>query len=164
MFHTILSEIAGGLTASGKKSVSKGAGAAMRNNYEFQKLVRDVDAEMNLIRMGMKRRTKADKHPKMVKTLQLVSVIHDHQLGGGADPQLLEHFSLAEEDEREHGVPNDTRAMVFCSYRECVLEIVVSAFLSAVSGILTAGHAERASRPDQGHEVCRAVAGQEGGR
>ena len=25
-----------------------------------------------------------------------------------------------------HGVKNDTRAMVFCSFRECVMEIVVS--------------------------------------
>lgn len=98
----------------------------MRNNYEFQKLVRDVDAEMNFIRMGMKRRTKADKHPKMVKALQLVRGPPSYTGRIGADRQLLEHFSLAEEDEREHGVPNDTRAMVFCSYRECVLEIVVS--------------------------------------
>jgi hypothetical protein len=39
--------------------------------------------------------------------------------------QLLEHFTKAVEDEKEHGVTNDTRAMVFCSYRECVLDIVV---------------------------------------
>jgi ATP-dependent DNA helicase MPH1 len=41
--------------------------------------------------------------------------------------QLLAHFSQAEEDERERGVKNDTRAMVFCSFRDCVLEVVVSA-------------------------------------
>lgn len=42
-----------------------------------------------------------------------------------SNPQLLDHFQLADEDEKIHGVKNDTRAMVFCSYRECVLEVVV---------------------------------------
>ena len=41
-------------------------------------------------------------------------------------PQLLAHFTQAEEDEKVHGTKNDTRAMVFCSFRECVLEVVVS--------------------------------------
>lgn len=43
-----------------------------------------------------------------------------------ADYQLLAHFAQAEEDESVHGTKNDTRAMVFCSFRECVLNIVVS--------------------------------------
>lgn len=42
------------------------------------------------------------------------------------DPQLLAHFAQAEEDEKVHGTKNDTRAMVFCSFRDCVLEVVVS--------------------------------------
>jgi ATP-dependent DNA helicase MPH1 len=46
----------------------------------------------------------------------------------GSD-KLLDHFALAEEDEKVHGVKNDTRAMVFCSYRECVLEVVVRSVL-----------------------------------
>jgi hypothetical protein len=40
--------------------------------------------------------------------------------------QLLAHFTQAQEDEEVHGVKNDTRAMVFCSFRHCVLEVVVS--------------------------------------
>jgi ATP-dependent DNA helicase MPH1 len=62
MFHTSLTEIAGGQNEAG----------GIRNNFEFQKLLRDVEAEMNLIRIGKDGRTKADRHPKMVQTLQLV--------------------------------------------------------------------------------------------
>jgi len=74
MFHTTLTEISGNITAAGKKSGTKGGSAALRNNYEFQKLLRDVDAEINSIRVGRQGRTKADKHPKMAKTLELVSL------------------------------------------------------------------------------------------
>ena len=42
--------------------------------------------------------------------------------------QLLDHFTQAEEDEKTLGEKNDTRAMVFCSYRDCVLEVVVSQY------------------------------------
>lgn len=73
MFHTTLTEIAGNTTAQGKKTTSKAASGSIRNNFEFQKLVRDVEAEINSIRVGRKGKTKADKHPKMVKTLELVS-------------------------------------------------------------------------------------------
>jgi ATP-dependent DNA helicase MPH1 len=38
----------------------------------------------------------------------------------------LAHFAQADEDEKVHGTKNDTRAMVFCSFRDCVLELVVS--------------------------------------
>jgi len=72
MFHTTLNEIAGNTTAAGKKSGTKGGSAGIRNNFEFQKLLRDVDAEINSIRVGRQGRTKADKHPKMAKTLELV--------------------------------------------------------------------------------------------
>lgn len=48
--------------------------------------------------------------------------------------QLLEHFAQAHEDEDLHGIKNDTRAMVFCSFRECVLEVVVSGFSALVLG------------------------------
>lgn len=44
--------------------------------------------------------------------------------------QLLEHFSTAAEDEKMHGIKNDTRAMVFCSFRDCVLEVVVSGLIA----------------------------------
>lgn len=44
----------------------------------------------------------------------------------------MEHFSQAAEDEERHGIKNDTRAMVFCSFREPVLEIVVSERLDEV--------------------------------
>lgn len=74
MFHTTLCEISGGSTATGKKVGAKGGANAMRNNYEFQKLLRDVEVEMNSIRIGKSGKTKADRHPKMNKTLELVGL------------------------------------------------------------------------------------------
>jgi len=75
MFHTALTEIAGGQDAAGKKSGSKSGASGIRNNFEFQKLLRDVEAEMAMIRIGKDGRTKADRHPKMVQTLQLVCLL-----------------------------------------------------------------------------------------
>lgn len=88
MFHTILTELAGNTTQQGKKATSKGNANSLRNNFEFQKLLRDVEAEMNCIRIGKAGKTKADKHPKMQKTLELVSPALGFQLfaeaaGGG---------------------------------------------------------------------------------
>ncbi|WWD20885.1 hypothetical protein CI109_105362 [Kwoniella shandongensis] len=120
MFHTSLSEIAGGTNAAGKKSNTKGSAGSIRNNFEFQKLLRDVETEINMIRIGKDGKSKADKHPKMAKTLEL----------------LLAHFSQAEEEEKSLGQKNDTRAMVFCSYRDCVLEVVD--MLNQHSGLLRA--------------------------
>jgi hypothetical protein len=78
MFHTGLMEIAGNQNEAGKKSGPKGGASAIRNNFEFQKLLRDVEAEM--IRIGKDGRTKADRHPKMVKTLELVrSAVMHHE-------------------------------------------------------------------------------------
>jgi ATP-dependent DNA helicase MPH1 len=74
MFHTSLMEISGGSTAASKKSGAKGGANSLRNNFEFQKLQRDVEAEINCIRIGQGGKTKADKHPKMVKTLELVCI------------------------------------------------------------------------------------------
>jgi hypothetical protein len=59
MFHTLLLEISGGQTANGKKSGTKGGANAMRNNSEFRKLLGDVEAEMNCIRIGKGGKTKA---------------------------------------------------------------------------------------------------------
>lgn len=73
MFHTSLSEMAAGVTASGKKSVPKGGGTSLRQNFEFQRLLRDVENEMSMIKKGVKGNTRADGHPKMAKTLDLVS-------------------------------------------------------------------------------------------
>ncbi len=78
MFHTTLCEISGGSTPAGKKFGTKGGANAMRNNYEFQKLLRDVEAEMNCIRIGKAGKTKADRHPKMNKTLELVRTSSQH--------------------------------------------------------------------------------------
>ncbi|RXK39401.1 hypothetical protein M231_03354 [Tremella mesenterica] len=108
MFHTVLVELSGGSNSEGKKVGTKGGAGALRNNIEFQRLLRDVETEINCIRIGKGGRTKADRHPKMAKTLEL----------------LLEHFTAAAEDAKTHGTANDTRAMVFCSFRECVLEVV----------------------------------------
>ncbi|WWC65008.1 uncharacterized protein I303_107622 [Kwoniella dejecticola CBS 10117] len=136
MFHTTLVEIAGGTNAQGKKSASKGSSNSVRNNTEFQKLLRDVEVEMNMIRIGKDGRSKADKHPKMQKTLEL----------------LLAHFTQAEEEEKTLGQKNDTRAMVFCSFRECVLDIVD--MLNQHSGLLRAtkfvGQSQGKQEEDQG--------------
>ncbi|KAI9633416.1 uncharacterized protein MKK02DRAFT_18316 [Dioszegia hungarica] len=109
MFRATLLEIAGNTSQeTGKKVGSKGNSNSLRNNLEFQKLLRDVEAEMNLMRIGAGGRGRSDAHPKMGKTLEL----------------LLAHFTQAAEDEKVHGIKNDTRAMVFCSFRHCVLEVV----------------------------------------
>ena len=72
MFYTILCEIAGDSKSTGKKVGTKGGANSMRNNYEFQKLLRDVEAEMDCMRTGKEGKTKAHRHPKMIKTLELV--------------------------------------------------------------------------------------------
>lgn len=79
MFHTALVEMAGNQTSTGKKAGSKGGSNALRQNAEFQKLLRDVEVEINCIRKGVKGKTKADRHPKMGKTLELVSLMVVHQ-------------------------------------------------------------------------------------
>lgn len=76
MFQTTLREIAGGHSSSGKKSASTGGANSLRNNLEFHKLLRDVDQEINLVNGCKGQRTKADKHPKMAKTLELVRKVH----------------------------------------------------------------------------------------
>ncbi|WOO82285.1 Fanconi anemia group M protein [Vanrija pseudolonga] len=108
MFHTTLLEISGGSAATGKKGNTKAGANSIRTNIEFQRLTRDVEGELNDIRQHTDGKMAADRHPKMVKTLEL----------------LLAHFAQAEDDEKTHGVKSNTRAMVFCSFRECVLEIV----------------------------------------
>lgn len=72
MFHSLLLEICGGQTADGKKSGTKGGASAMRNNSEFRKLLGHVEEEMNCIRIGKGGKTKASRHPKMEKALELV--------------------------------------------------------------------------------------------
>lgn len=109
MFHSVLGDISGNLKANGKTGNTKAGSNSMSKNYEFVKLLRDVEQEMTSIRLGLKGRTKADRHPKMGKTLEL----------------LLAHFLQAEEEERTLGEKNTTRAMVFCTYRECVIDVVV---------------------------------------
>ncbi|WVQ86187.1 hypothetical protein IAT38_008355 [Cryptococcus sp. DSM 104549] len=120
MFHTTMSELAGGVAATGKKTNNRGGANSIRNNFEFQRLQRDVEEEINSIRIGKDGRSGADRHPKMGKTLEL----------------LLAHFTQAEEEERTLGQKNDTRAMVFCSFRSCVIEVVD--MLNEHSGLLRA--------------------------
>jgi ATP-dependent DNA helicase MPH1 len=73
MFRTTMLEIAGNTSAeTGKKAGSKGNSNAMRNNFEFQRLLRDVETEMDLMRIGAGGRGRSDAHPKMGKTLELV--------------------------------------------------------------------------------------------
>ena len=84
MFRTALAELAEAKNAAGKKAGTNGGASGLRNNFEFQKLFRDVEAEMNLIRIGKDGRSKADRHPKMVKTLDLVSdSVGKHARPGG---------------------------------------------------------------------------------
>lgn len=76
MFRTTLIEIAGNTSQeTGKKSGSKGNSNAMRNNLEFQKLLRDVESEINLMRIGAGGRGRSEAHPKMGKTLELVCLL-----------------------------------------------------------------------------------------
>jgi hypothetical protein len=71
--------------------------------------------------------------------------------------QLLDHFQLADEDEKVHGVKNDTRAMVFCSFRDCVLEVVVSRSPSRESTAKQTGHAQPASGAIASDQICRTI-------
>lgn len=76
MFHTTAMEIAGTPTAMGKAGNSRGGAMSMRNNVEFRRLIGDVEQEMNDIRNHRSGKTLADSHPKMQKTLELVSSPH----------------------------------------------------------------------------------------
>lgn len=73
MFHTSAMEIAGSPTAKGKAGNSRAGATSLRNNVEFQRLIMDVEHEMNDIRKHNDGKTLADSHPKMQKTLELVS-------------------------------------------------------------------------------------------
>lgn len=123
MFHSTLLELAGNSTNDGKKGNSRAGANSIRNNIEFQRILSDVEGELNDIGRRRNGKTMVDKHPKMQTTLELVRQASQghHNLTS----QLLAHFAQAEEDEKIHGIKNDTRAMVFCSFRECVLDIVV---------------------------------------
>lgn len=46
---------------------------------------------------------------------------------------MLAYFSQAEEEENTLGQKNNTRAMVFCSLRPCVMELVVCTFILLAS-------------------------------
>lgn len=73
MFHTTAMEIAGNATAKGGKGNSRAGANGIRNNIEFQRLIMDVEGEMNDIRNHKQGKSLADAHPKMQKTLELVS-------------------------------------------------------------------------------------------
>ncbi|ODN92051.1 hypothetical protein L198_05723 [Cryptococcus wingfieldii CBS 7118] len=108
MFATNLGEILTGKSSTGKKANTNGGANSLANNFAAQRLQRDVDEELNSIKIGRNGKSATDRHPKMAKTLEL----------------LMAHFAQAEEEETTLGQKNDTRAMVFCSFRPCVLEIV----------------------------------------
>ncbi|WVQ77137.1 hypothetical protein IAR50_006820 [Cryptococcus sp. DSM 104548] len=108
MFATNLGEILTGKSSTGKKTNTNGGANSLANNFAAQRLQRDVNEELNSIKIGRNGKSATDRHPKMAKTLEL----------------LMAHFAQAEEEEETLGQKNDTRAMVFCSLRPCVLEIV----------------------------------------
>lgn len=66
-------EIAGGTTTKGKAGNSRAGAAGLKDNVEFQRLIMDVEGEMNDIRGHRRGKTLSDAHPKMQKTLELVS-------------------------------------------------------------------------------------------
>ncbi|OWT36037.1 ATP-dependent DNA helicase MPH1 [Cryptococcus neoformans Bt1] len=105
MFHSSLDEM---VSTSGKSKAGAGGANSIANNFEFQRLQRDVSQELSSIKIGRNGKTGADRHPKMQKALEL----------------MLAHFSQAEEEENTLGQKNNTRAMVFCSLRTCVMELV----------------------------------------
>lgn len=105
MFHSSLDEM---VSAGGKSKAGAGGANSIANNFEFQRLQRDVSQELSSIKIGRNGKTGADRHPKMQKALEL----------------MLAHFSQAEEEENTLGQKNNTRAMVFCSLRPCVMELV----------------------------------------
>jgi len=78
MFHTTLLEIAGHATAAGKKGNSRVGGNSVRNNIEFQRILGDVEAELNAIERKKDGKTATDRHPKMHTTLELVGDISTH--------------------------------------------------------------------------------------
>ncbi|WVO18165.1 hypothetical protein L204_105868 [Cryptococcus depauperatus] len=138
MFHTTLNEMVSSRSSSSnnKKNV-KSQSNALFNNLEFQKLQRDVNEELNSIKIRRNGKSGADRHPKMVKTLEL----------------LLAHFAQANEEEITLGQKNDTRAMIFCSFRACVIELVD--MLNEHSGLLRAakfvGQANGKEERDKGY-------------
>lgn len=73
MFHTTAMEISGSPTAKGKAGNSRAGANGLKQNIEFQRLIMDVEGEMNDIRNHHRGKTLADAHPKMQKTLELVS-------------------------------------------------------------------------------------------
>lgn len=78
MFHTTIMEIAGHSTSSGKKGNTKAGANSIRNNIEFQRMLKDVEEEINEIEGRRNGKTGADRHPKMHKTLELVSPSLNH--------------------------------------------------------------------------------------
>lgn len=89
MFRTSLLEIAGNQNQdTGKKAGSKGTSNSLKNNFEFQKILRDVESEMNVIRIGAQGRVRSDAHPKMGKTLELVCELVLHWLEVESDSNI----------------------------------------------------------------------------
>lgn len=81
MFHSSLDEM---VSAGGKSKAGAGGANSIANNFEFQRLQRDVSQELSSIKIGRNGKTGADRHPKMQKALELVD-----NLGCAIDQPML---------------------------------------------------------------------------
>lgn len=106
-----------------KGKPSKAGKKAMQNNLEFRRIFDQVEATMN-----DRRRSTASQHPKLETARDLVCRQKDKATGKADHTglQLVQHLAASECDEKELGKRTPTRCMVFCSFRGCVGEIVVS--------------------------------------
>lgn len=67
-------ELSGTFNAKGKKGNSRPGANSLHNNRDYQALMTDVEYALNDIKTGRRGKTRADLHPKMKKTLDLVGV------------------------------------------------------------------------------------------
>lgn len=91
MFHSSLDEM---VSTSGKSKAGAGGANSIANNFEFQRLQRDVSQELSSIKIGRNGKTGADRHPKMQKALELVNKFCLRFWSTNADVARCLHISL----------------------------------------------------------------------
>lgn len=78
-FHQKALEMSGAFNDKGKKGSSRGGANSLHNNRDYQALMTDVEMALNEIKSGREGKSRADLHPKMKKTLDLVSSHDRHR-------------------------------------------------------------------------------------
>lgn len=78
IFYQKAQEMSGAFNDKGKKGNSRAGANSLHNNRDYQALMTDVEYALNDIRSGRDGKTRADLHPKMKKTLDLVSGVSLH--------------------------------------------------------------------------------------